>query len=292
MANGMGDYDPFADPTKSKNDAGGEGNKGGDDKPKTPDPTPGDQQAAIDEANRRAAAAEAERDKDRRDYEQKLEQVTETLAGRYEQKQQKQDPEKPALTDADLDKAPLETTRYVAREEVAEGLREVSQHFGAVVGNLTEQAFEGQMEGLRSERFFKYIEKDVREFFEKNPSGKVAPKAARTIYNQFVGDRISELLEKEQKDQDQIQTERDDLTRRRIVRPDVRDEGAPRSPAPTAPRVPAGDEPRLDEGERKVFEIYKRYGVFEDEKDWDSWKGALGIAPREDIPRDYAEAGR
>lgn len=283
----IGDYNPFEDPTKPKGDP--EGAK--DAKP--PETPAVDHQAAIDAANKRAADAEARAEAGQKDYEKKLEEVTSVLAGRYDQKTQQQDVEpKVELTDADADKAPIATQRMVAKEEVAEALEQVGQHYGAIIGNLTEQAFGSQMEGLRAERFYDYLKDDIVDFFEKNPQGKVSPKAARTIYQQFVGQRLDELLQKEQASKEREGQAQDDLVHQRVVRPDVRTETVPRSPAARAPQAVNPKEPELKEREKEIYDIFHQYGAFEDEKDWNEWKGVLEGRSREEIPQDYTMAGR
>lgn len=289
----IGDYDPFADPTKPKDDPSGD--KGGDDKPKPPDTPITDQQATIDAANKRAADAEARLEERTKSYEQKVEQFTTVLSGRYDQKSQQQEPEpKPKAVDADYDKRPAETvdavSRAAAKEEVAEVVTQIGQHYGTIIGNLTEQAFEGQMEGLRAERFYEYLKDDVRAFFDQNPENKVSPRAARTIYNQFVGDRINDLLQKEEADRGQ--KAQDEPAAPRIVRPDVRSEPALRSPAPRGSIPSPADKAVLDDAEQKICDIYTRYGVFEGEEDWSDWKAVLEGRPRKDIPQDYTVAGR
>ena len=287
------DYNPFEDPSKTP-----DGDTG---KPKEPDKAPDavspEQQVAVDAANKRASDAEARALESLGRYEQMLEEVTATLSGRYEQKVAAQEPvSEPVVTDADYDKRPAEVvetiSRKAAKEESQAMAVELGQHYGKVIGNLTEQAFEGQMEGLRAERFHKYLEPDIRKFFEDNPQGKASPQAARTIYAQYVGQRIEELLEKESADGVRDAETQDSLTRQRIVRPDVRDEPGPRSPAPRGPRVTQAERPGLEGGEKDLCAIYTRYGIFEGEEDWANWKDTLAGNPRTDIPQDYTQAGR
>jgi hypothetical protein len=288
----MQDFDPFADPMKGKED---EKSKE-DQKPKEPSP---DEIAEKYKAEAEAAKAEADRVKAeaaaaRATYEQNLSQFTEALAGRYEQKTQRQEPEpEPELTDSSFDKSPKTATEMVAKKEVKKAMEEVGNYYGGIIGNLTETAFEGQMASLNNERFFKYVEPEVRKFFEANPQGKINPQAARTVYEKLVGQHIEELLEAEKKDQASIETERQKLVTGSTVRPNVREETVPRTPSTLSRLTPEEDKtPQMTPNEQKIYDIYSYYGVFDSEDDWHQWKEAITSTPRSEIPFDYARGGK
>lgn len=284
----MADYDPFADPSKP---AEKPEDKSGDVKPTEPTP---DHTVAIEAANKRAADAEAKLVENSARYEQNLEEINKTLSGRYEQKvaQQEPAPQEPVIDDATFDKAPSKTAEMISKKVVAEELAEVGKYYGGIIGNLAEQTFETQLDSLRNERFFPYLEKDIRKFFEDNPQGKLTARSARTIYDQYVGQDIENLLQSEAEAKEKNSQAQDDLVHQRVVRPDVRDQSLSRTPAPRGPVVPQNTGAQLTENERHIFEIYRRYKVFDDEEDWRNWSNTLGVNPRHDIPGDYAEGGK
>jgi hypothetical protein len=292
----MPDYDPFEDPLKTPEPDTGK-DKPADPEPAAPAISP-EQQAAIDAANRRADAAEARMSESQKSYEQKLEGLTASLSERYREKVDQQDPTPtlPDLKDADFDKAPaelvqkvaLDTSEMVAKKEVQGAMQELNQRYSVVMGNLAEQAFESQMEGLRSERFYEELKDDVRAFFDDNPGGKVNPQAARMIYQQYVGQNLDKLLEKEAVRKEGDRHSEDDLIHQRIVRPDVRSEPGGRTPAPRGSVNTPRKEAELGEDEQKICDIFTHYGVFDGADDWNQWKEVLGGSRRKDVPLDYA----
>ena len=279
------DYDPFKDGIPKK-----------DEPPKDPSAEPGpDVDKLLEEERQLRQQAEQKWEQQQQFYEGRLQELGDFLKTKYQDKQNKQDapadPE-PEITDADFDKSPSKAAKLAAQREMKETLGKVNEYYSGVIGNLAEQAFESQLEALKTKRFYKYVEADVKRFFDENPQAKLSPRAAATIYAQFTGgDNIDMLITKEE--EDQKRQAQQDLTLgeppRRPTRQPVMNDG-PRPPAPRVPSSPAPAAPKLADDEREIFDIYRRYGVFEDENDWQNWKTTIGMAPRQEVPGNMREA--
>jgi hypothetical protein len=281
----MADFDPFkiegAVPAKPAEGEGGGESKG-----------PSLEDLLADEKKKREEA-EAKFDKQSAIYEARLEQFGSFLKDSYRDKQaQQSDPPEPAadVTDADFDKSPSAATKSTVRNEMKEALGKVNEYYAGVIGNLADQNFDVQLDALRKERFWEYVGDDVEKFFADNPAAKLTPKAAQTIYKQYVGDAITggDLLEREaedrkQREQHDLVTTPEPPTRRARVPADN-----PTIPAPRVPATPT-DTPRLTPAEQEIFQIYRDAGYFESEADWRNWEAKLGIHSREPIPMTLTE---
>lgn len=273
----MADYDPFAGPEEPKKE---------EEEPKEPEKPSLDELLA--EERRKREEAERKWQEQSAMYEGRLQQLSEFLKTRYESKTEAQsskpEDDEPLVTDEDFDRSPSEAARLAAREEMQQALKKVNEFYSGVFGSLAEQTFEAQLSALEKERFYPYVKNDVIKFFQDNPQAKLTPKAAKMVYDQYVGGRIDELLELEQKEQ----KDRHELTTE-APRPSL--PSAPRTPPPRMPSTSkSSSTPTLEGREAEIFQIYKRYGVFEDEEDWHRWKQAIGVVPRQELPQNLREA--
>lgn len=277
MADGQGGFNPFEDKT-------------GLPKKEEVKDEPTADQIALRESQERNAKLEADIQAKDEAHERRLDQFNDFLQGNMDKKIETQDAPPVEVSDADFDKSPGEAWDKKFDSKMRPVLEEVGRHYNTIIGDLTDQVFEAQVEALSKERFYPFLKDKVQDFFNKNPEAKRSKKAAKTIYDQYVGSDIDGLLEKEE----QLKQERQEITldepRRRVVSP--AEGGGGRPPAPRMPVQRQPEENALEESEHALFEIYQRYGAFENEEDWNNWKATVNRGGRQEIRSDLQDRGR
>lgn len=296
MKMNKGDYDPFGDfaPPDKPDPEKGDG--------KTDQDPPGpDYQAMLEEERQKREAAEKKMSEQQDLYTKRLEEfgqhLTERGAAKFDH-QTPPDPE-PDVTDKDFDASPSTAAEKLYNKRMKEDLTKVNEYWSSMVGNIAEQTYDIQLETFRQKEEWGLVGPEVEKFFQKNPNAKLSPKALSTIYKQYLGDAMYDgRYEAWRAQKEKERTEQHDIvlddgrpsppTRRHARVPaDV-----PRTPPPGMPPARPESDVKLSADEQDILNIYKRYGVFEDEKDFRNWEQTIHGKSRPEIDQDLQTVGK
>ncbi len=134
----------------------------------------------------------------------------------------------------------IDATRRIAREEAQAEAGQLRKP----IMEVKAAQFDLKLEGLKTRKYYKYIEPALAKAIQENPNLRYAPEALDIVYNNIAGSMMDEILEKEKEN---VPLEDPKPVKTNLV--------APRGnlPAPTAPvaRAESG-EPLLSAAEETV----------------------------------------
>lgn len=181
--------------------------------------------------------------------------------------------QEPQLTDADILADLPGTISSLADQIAAEREQALRQEFGNALGQVYEKDFERDLDALKSQPHFKFVEAELRDHFDKNPNEKFQRGRLMEKYNALAYSKLSEIQEAERQ-----AAEANEPARVRTV-----DHPIPVSSSPPAPSRSEEDIVLTPEEEAHRVRANKAWGTAISKAEWVAdQKGEL-------FPTDYED---
>src|SRR3990172_265647 len=166
------------------------------------------------------------------------------------------------LTDEQVLANPTAAIQAIADSIAQRRAAELARVQAPVLQDLAEQAFEGQLAGLKSHPYWEDLKGAMDDYFAENSSDKYVRGMAKKIFNELIGENLDELQKRtiarqlaNEREQDRTAAEaRGNLSpvRQRSVEPAMRSSGNAPVPKPAV---------KLDDAREAVMRSFNALGV-------------------------------
>ncbi len=168
-----------------------------------PEPVVDDPKPDLDDllAQEREKTAEGQRriESQQVDYDVRMRQLENTMRQQFAEKTPPPQADSPAITmptadDYTTPEGAAEATKKVAAAAVVQMAGHMDAKYNDALNKTRAEQFDTKREGLKTRKYYQYIEKDLNNAIERNPNIRYSPEALDILFTNLVGNATEEIL--------------------------------------------------------------------------------------------------